>query len=111
MVTMTTNSPKTWLVTGGNSGLGLEIGKAALQACNRVIATARNVARAAKEHPEIEEMGGIWLQLDVSSPDTEVKVADAIAKHGGKLDVVVNNAGNMILTSLEDARYTILPYS
>lgn len=100
----TNDTRKTWLITGGNSGLGLAIVKAALQAGHRVIATARDVARAAKENPEIEGLGGIWLQLDVTSTDTQEKVAAAIEKEGGHLDVVVNNAGNMILTSMEDAR-------
>ena len=95
---------KTWLVTGASSGLGLSIVTAALQAGDRVIATARNVSTAAKDHPEVENLGGTWLELDVTSPDTESVVSKAIKDGGGRLDVVVNNAGFMVLTSLEDAR-------
>lgn len=70
-----------------------------------MIATGRDIVAAAKEHPEIEQLGGTWLQLDVTSPDAEHVVARKIKETGGKLDVVVNNAGNFQLTSIEDARY------
>lgn len=96
---------QTWLVTGASSGLGLSITLAALRNGHRVIATARNVSRALQEHPEVENMGGSWLQLDVTWPNTQELVSEAIEKEGGKLDVVVNNAGTMLLTSLEDAKY------
>ena len=101
---MGSDRKKCWLVTGANSGLGLAIFLAALKANHRVIGTARDTVKAKQEHPEIEEMGGQWLKLDVTSTDTEQTVADAIKESGGRLDVVVNNAGYMVLTSLEDAR-------
>ena len=101
---MTADGKKYWLVTGGNSGLGLAIVLAALQAGHHVLATARNVSTAMQEHPEVEKMGGTWLQLDVTSADTERRVKQAIKRQGDRLDIVVNNAGHMILTSLEDAR-------
>lgn len=95
-------APKTWLVTGASSGLGTAIAEAALRAGNRVIATARNPAKAAKENPQMEELGGIWLELDVTSKNTPEKVKDAIQKSGGTIDVVVNNAGYSLLGSIED---------
>ena len=65
----------------------------------------RDVVAAAKEYPEVEELGGTWLQLDVTSPDAELVVARTIKEAGGRLDVVVNNAGIFQVTSVEDARY------
>ncbi|GLI78308.1 hypothetical protein PoHVEF18_006619 [Penicillium ochrochloron] len=95
-------APKTWLVTGASSGLGTAIAEVALRAGNKVIATARNPAKAAKENPQIEELGGTWLELDVTNVETSKKVQDAIQQSGGAIDVVVNNAGYSLLGSIED---------
>lgn len=91
-------------MTGASSGLGFHIALAALKNGDKVLATARNVATAAREHPELETLGGQWLELDVTSQDAEKIVSRAVKSVGGRLDVVVNNAGFMHLTSLEDAR-------
>lgn len=98
-----------WLITGGSSGLGLAITLAVLRAGDAVIATGRNIADAARNHPEVEELGGTWLALDVKSENTEHVVAEAIRNVGGSIDVVVNNAGTLLLTSIEDARYFVAP--
>lgn len=100
---------KRWLITGGSSGLGLAIAIAVLQGGDQVIATGRNVANAAREHPEFEELGGTWLQLDVQSHDATEVVRGAIQRAGGSIDVVVNNAGLLFLTSVEDAKSVIFP--
>ena len=101
---MGSSGQKHWLVTGGSSGLGLAITLAALRIGDTVIATGRDVVAAAKEHPEVEELGGTWLQLDVTSPEAEIVVARKIKETGGRLDVVINNAGIFQVTSVEDAR-------
>ena len=95
-------APKTWLVTGASSGLGTAIAEVALRAGNKVIATARNTTKAAKENPQIEELGGTWLELDVTNKETPKNVEDAIRQSGGAIDVVVNNAGYSLLGSIED---------
>lgn len=93
---------QTWLVTGASSGLGTAITEAALQAGHKVIATARNPAKAAQENPQIEKLGGTWIDLDVTKSETTEKVQDAINNAGGVIDVVVNNAGYSLLGSIED---------
>jgi NAD(P)-dependent dehydrogenase (short-subunit alcohol dehydrogenase family) len=95
-------APKTWLVTGASSGLGTAIAEVALRAGNKVIATARNPTKAAKENPQIEELGGTWLELDVTNKGTPKKVEDGIRQSGGAIDVVVNNAGYSLLGGIED---------
>ena len=84
-------STYTFLVTGASSGLGLNIALAALQAGHAVVATARNVQKAKSSNPVIEEKGGHWLELDVTSPDTQSIVEKTVKEHD--IDVVVNNAG------------------
>lgn len=93
---------KTWLVTGASSGLGAAIAEAALQAGHTVIATARNPTKAAEANPEISKLGGIWIELDVTSSSATKAVEDAVNKSGGVIDVVVNNAGYSLLGSIED---------
>ncbi|KAJ6011692.1 Short-chain dehydrogenase/reductase SDR [Penicillium canescens] len=93
---------KTWLVTGASSGLGAAIAEAALQAGHSVIATARNPTKAAEANPQISNLGGIWIELDVTSSDTSKAVECAVNEAGGVIDVVVNNAGYSLLGSIED---------
>jgi NAD(P)-dependent dehydrogenase (short-subunit alcohol dehydrogenase family) len=98
-----TSSSNIWLVTGASQGLGLAISLAALAAGHRVIACARNPGKAAEEHPEVMEQGGQWLELDVTSENTEEIVRGAIHREG-RIDVVVNNAGYTIVGGVEDLR-------
>lgn len=93
---------KTWLITGASSGLGAAFAEVVLRAGHKVIATARNPAKAAQEYPQIAELGGTWLELDVTARDTATRVEDAIRAAGGTIDVVVNNAGFSMLGCIED---------
>lgn len=92
-----------WLVTGASSGLGAAIAETALRAGNKVLATARNPAKAALENSTIADLGGIWVRVDVTQTDTSHHVEKIIRENGGsKIDVVVNNAGYSLLGSIED---------
>ncbi|GFF34871.1 uncharacterized oxidoreductase C162.03 [Aspergillus udagawae] len=93
--------PQTWLITGASSGFGAILAEAVLKAGHRVVATARNPVKAAQTYPQIESLGGTWLQLDVTRPDTKETVEEAIRKQG-RIDVVINNAGYALLGSVED---------
>jgi NAD(P)-dependent dehydrogenase (short-subunit alcohol dehydrogenase family) len=73
-----------WLVTGASSGLGAQIVLAALNAGHKVVATARNVAKAQESYPDIETKGGSWLKLDVTSKETQGIVEKAVKEHGIK---------------------------
>ncbi|KAK2769427.1 hypothetical protein FQN53_006192 [Emmonsiellopsis sp. PD_33] len=90
-----------WFITGASSGFGTALVEAALKAGNRVIATARNPEKAAREHPQIEALGGKWLQLDVTAADVREKVEKVVHEHG-KIDVAINNAGYSLLGAIED---------
>ena len=99
----------TFLVTGASSGLGLDLALTALQAGHKVIATARNPKKAQLAHPQLEQLGGEWLQLDVSKPDTERIVKDVVKSKN--VNVVVNNAGYALISTAEDMKYVSLDYA
>jgi len=81
---------QTILITGANRGIGLALTAELLKAGHRVLATARNPAKASgleelrKEHGKSLDV----LELDVNSGES-VKAA---AARTGALDVLVNNA-------------------
>ncbi|MDF2748791.1 MAG: short-chain dehydrogenase/reductase [Propionibacteriaceae bacterium] len=82
----------TSLVTGAGRGLGVDIAKAALAAGHAVVATGRNpekVTAAVGEHDDL-----LAVRLDVTDPaEGESAVAAAVDRFG-RIDVLVNNAGN-----------------
>ncbi|KAK5692894.1 hypothetical protein LTR97_010370 [Elasticomyces elasticus] len=88
-----------WLVTGASAGLGAQIALAALSAGHSVIATARNVSKARSTYPKIEGLGGSWLELDVTSIETESIIAKAVKEE--RVNVIVNNAGYALEGPLE----------
>jgi NAD(P)-dependent dehydrogenase (short-subunit alcohol dehydrogenase family) len=81
-----------WLVTGAGRGLGVDIAKAALAAGHAVVATGRDPAKveaAIGSHTNL-----ISVRLDITRPeDAQAAIAAAVEKFG-RLDVLVNNAGN-----------------
>ncbi|OJJ29877.1 hypothetical protein ASPWEDRAFT_122309 [Aspergillus wentii DTO 134E9] len=95
-------APQLWLITGASSGFGALMAESALKAGHKVLATARSPTKAAQDYPQIAALGGKWLQLDVTSKSTKEVVEQAIGENGGKIDVVINNAGYGLLGSIED---------
>jgi len=92
---------KVWLVTGAGRGMGVDIAKAALAAGHAVAATGRR--------PEAVEqaLGGaqddlLVVKLDVISPaDAQAAVLAAVERFG-RIDVLVNNAGNFYAGFFEE---------
>jgi NAD(P)-dependent dehydrogenase (short-subunit alcohol dehydrogenase family) len=96
-----------FLITGASSGLGLEIAIEALKQGHAVVAAARNPSAASEEHPEVQKLGGTWVELDVTRADTKETVARVVKEAG--VNVLINCAGYGILGSLENTEYVSIP--
>jgi NAD(P)-dependent dehydrogenase (short-subunit alcohol dehydrogenase family) len=83
--TMTTNTPRTILITGANKGLGLEAARRLIADGHTVYAGMRDLASG----DAARELGAHAVQLDVTDDSS---VAAAIAQLP-ELDVLINNAG------------------
>jgi NAD(P)-dependent dehydrogenase (short-subunit alcohol dehydrogenase family) len=92
---------KVWFITGSSRGLGREIVTAALDAGDRVAATARNPRQL---NDLVERYGDrvLPLALDVADDAAVRSAVKAAVDAFGRLDVVVNNAGYGDLAAVED---------
>jgi NAD(P)-dependent dehydrogenase (short-subunit alcohol dehydrogenase family) len=92
---------KVWFVTGSSRGLGRALVEVALEAGDRVAATARNPERL---QDVLDKYGDavLLLPLDVTDCDAAARAVVRAQKTFGRLDVVVNNAGYSDLASFED---------
>lgn len=79
----------TTLITGANKGLGYETARRLIDAGHTVWMAARDESRG---RAAADELGGRFVQLDVTD-DASVAAAAAIVAAGGGLDVLINNAG------------------
>jgi NAD(P)-dependent dehydrogenase (short-subunit alcohol dehydrogenase family) len=89
-----------WFVTGAGRGMGVDIVKAALAAGHAVVATGRDTDAVAKALGQAEQL--LVLKLDVTRPeDAKAAVAGAVERFG-RIDVLVNNAGNFYAGFFEE---------
>jgi NAD(P)-dependent dehydrogenase (short-subunit alcohol dehydrogenase family) len=92
---------KVILVTGAGRGLGTDIAREALAAGHQVVATGRRPEEVEKT------LGGpqdnlLVTQLDVTSPEDAEAAAQAAVDRFGRIDVLINNAGNFFAGYFEE---------
>jgi NAD(P)-dependent dehydrogenase (short-subunit alcohol dehydrogenase family) len=84
---------KTWFITGASRGIGLGIARAALEAGDQVVATARKPEQV---EAGLAGLGGdrlLALKLDVTDQASIGAAVEAALGRFGRIDVLVNNAG------------------
>lgn len=91
---------KVWFITGAGRGMGTDIAKAALAAGHAVVASGRNPERVAQAVGENENL--LAVKLDVTDPADAAAAIQAAVGHFGRIDVLVNNAGNFYAGFFEE---------
>jgi meso-butanediol dehydrogenase/(S,S)-butanediol dehydrogenase/diacetyl reductase len=93
------------IVTGAGSGIGLAIARRLAQEGARVVMAERSPDKAQGRVAELREAGApdVWVApCDVSNEAQVIAACDGAMERWGRLDAVVNNAGLMTFTPIED---------
>src|SRR3989454_10649319 len=91
---------KVWLITGAGRGLGVDLARAVLAAGHAVVATGRDprkVSVAVGHHDDL-----LSVKLDVTCPEDARAAVEAAVGKFGRIDVLVNNAGNFYAGFFEE---------
>ena len=89
-----------WFITGAGRGMGADFAKAALAAGNAVVATGRKTDAVTKAVGETDDL--LVVKLDVTNPDDAEQAVAAAVERFGRIDVLVNNAGNFYAGFFEE---------
>lgn len=92
---------RVWFITGASSGLGYEFTKKALESGEKVVGVARNIEKLNELKYQFEGML-LPLSLDVTDRSAVFTTVETAIKHFGRIDIVINNAGNMVLGMIEE---------
>ena len=85
---------KVAIVTGGNRGIGLEIGRQLARRGLHVLLAARDRSRGEEAAALLRDEGGdvAFHRLDVTDQTSIRRLVKVVADHLGRADVLVNNA-------------------
>ena len=89
-----------WLITGAGRGLGIDIAKAALAAGHAVVATGRDPAKVTAAVGNHDDL--LAVKLDVTRAEDAQAAVEAAVGRFGRIDVLVNNAGNFYAGFFEE---------
>ena len=81
-----------WFITGAGRGLGIDVAQSALAAGHSVVATGRDAARVETAIGAHENL--FTVALDITDPAAAERATAAAVDRFGRIDVLVNNAGN-----------------
>jgi NAD(P)-dependent dehydrogenase (short-subunit alcohol dehydrogenase family) len=91
---------RVWFITGAGRGMGVDIAQAALADGHAVVATGRNTEAVADAVGEADDL--LVVELDITSLPSAEKAAQAALDRFGRIDVLVNNAGNFYAGFFEE---------
>ncbi len=86
---------KVAIVTGGNGGIGLGMAKGLAGAGATIVVAARNAEKSADAVKQIEQLGAkaSFIAVDVRNEASVKALIEQTAKHYGRVDILINNAG------------------
>ena len=92
---------KTVIITGANTGIGLETAVDLAKRNARVILACRSVERGETAAVEVRKRSGndnaVFVQLDLASLDSVREFAAKILEEEPRIDILINNAGVMAI--------------
>jgi NAD(P)-dependent dehydrogenase (short-subunit alcohol dehydrogenase family) len=91
---------RVWFVTGAGRGIGVDIAQAALAAGHAVVASGRNTEAVADAIGEAGDL--LVVELDITSLASAGAAVQAALDRFGRIDVLVNNAGNFYAGFFEE---------
>jgi uncharacterized oxidoreductase len=90
----------TILVTGGTSGIGIELARQLIALGNTVIVTGRDAGRLEKAKHTLPQLH--TFQSDASRPDQIASLFDQVTRDFPALNILINNAGIMRTINLNN---------
>lgn len=95
---------KTALVTGAGTGMGASFALALGAAGAKVVCAARRLDKVEASAAAVREAGGqaVAIELDIASTESVTKGFDAAEAAFGMVDVLVNNAGQILFVPFPD---------
>jgi NAD(P)-dependent dehydrogenase (short-subunit alcohol dehydrogenase family) len=83
------------LITGGSRGLGLQMALALGEMGAKIAISARKAGELAEAKATLVANGidTFTVVNDLSQPEQAIPLAEAVASHFGKIDILINNAG------------------
>jgi NAD(P)-dependent dehydrogenase (short-subunit alcohol dehydrogenase family) len=91
---------RVWFITGAGRGMGVDIAKAALAAGHAVVATGRDPEKVAQAVGRSDDL--LTVKLDITDPADATAASEAAVERFGRVDVLVNNAGNFYAGFFEE---------
>jgi NAD(P)-dependent dehydrogenase (short-subunit alcohol dehydrogenase family) len=91
---------RVWFITGSGRGMGVDLARAALAAGHAVVATGRDTETVADAVGDADDL--LVAELDITSLASAEAAVRAAADRFGRIDVVVNNAGNFYAGFFEE---------
>jgi NAD(P)-dependent dehydrogenase (short-subunit alcohol dehydrogenase family) len=89
-----------WFITGAGRGMGVDIAQAALAAGHAVVATGRSTDAVIDAVGEADDL--LVVELDITSLASAEAAVQAALDCFGRIDVLVNNAGNFYAGFFEE---------
>src|SRR5215212_2398316 len=91
------------LVTGGSRGLGLALSRELHEQGCRLAICARDQTELEEARADLESRGPEVLAVpcDVADPTQVAAMVDAVTRHYGQIDILINNAGIMVVAPVE----------